>query len=69
VEIVEHGMRTGALALGDPVAAALMLWSTAHGFVHLTTHEAGFVPDIDLSAARDQVVELAVRALLPTAGA
>lgn len=63
VSVIERGARDGVLADGDPLATALMLWSTVHGFVHLVTHKAEFVPDIDLAAARDDVLDLAIRGI------
>lgn len=64
IGVIGEGQAQGVFVGDDPVAAAIALWSTVHGYVQLVLIKEDFVPDVDVRAAEEAVLTHAVRGLL-----
>ncbi|MFA9446582.1 TetR/AcrR family transcriptional regulator [Egicoccus sp. AB-alg6-2] len=62
--VISRGIEDGVFAVDDPQTAALMLWSTVHGFVELATFKQEYVPDIDVRSRKTAVLDQVLHALL-----
>jgi AcrR family transcriptional regulator len=66
LEVIRQGMADGELR--DDLSAedaAVFLWSTVHGYVLLAGDKQPFVPEVDLPAAQETVLDAALRGLSP----
>lgn len=64
VAVIDRGMREGVLRQGDPTYAAIALWSTVHGYVQLVLLKEDFIPGVEVRAAEDAVLAVALNGLL-----